>query len=59
MDNYTVTYVFDYCTVTATCYADEAEAAPDLAWDWVRESLGGIDRAAAIEVTVSAIGEAA
>lgn len=57
MDNYTVTFVFDYCVVTATCNADEIESAPDLAWDWVRESLGNIDRDAAIEVTVTPIGE--
>lgn len=59
MDNYSVTYVFDFCVVTATCYADEPESAPDLAWDWVRESLGGVDRSAAIEVSVTPIGEEA
>jgi len=40
VDNYKVTFVFDYCTIVATCNADHKESAPDLAWDWVTESTG-------------------
>jgi hypothetical protein len=39
-DNYSVTFVFEYCTITASCLAEDAESAPDLAWDWVVESIG-------------------
>lgn len=39
MDNFQVAFVFDYCTITASCEAD-IESAPDLAWDWIEESTG-------------------
>ena len=40
MDKYQVTFIFDYCTIVAYCDADYEDSAPDLAWDWVTESIG-------------------
>ena len=54
LDNYTVTFVFDFCVITASCNADSPESAPDLAWDWVEQSLGqNLSRKSAVEVLVS------
>jgi hypothetical protein len=54
-DNYTVTFVFDYCVITASCNADSPDSAPDLAWDWVEQSLGqSLSRHSAVEVLVTA-----
>lgn len=54
LDNYTVTFVFDFCVITASCNADSPESAPDLAWDWVEQSLGqNLSRKSVVEVLVS------
>ena len=59
MDNYKVTWLFEYCYIVATCNADHRESAIDLATDWVVESLPldseQLDKA--IDVIVEYIGE--
>lgn len=59
MDNYKVSFVFDYCVIVATCQTDDEDSAPDLAADWVLESLPlkreQLDQA--IDIVVEYIGE--
>lgn len=59
MDNYRVTFMFDYCMIEAYCYADSEDSAPDLAWEWVSESIGvnGDVLKNAIDITVDKIRE--
>ena len=51
--------MFDYCTIEAYCYADSEDSAPDLAWEWVSESIGvnGDVLKNAIDITVDKIRE--
>jgi len=58
VDNCKVTWVFDYCTLSATANAGCSESAVDLAADWIVES--GIPRellASASYVDVEYFGE--
>ena len=60
MDNYQVTFVFDYCTITARCQADQEESAPDLAWWWVHYNIdiGETEMKSAIDIIVEKLEEA-
>ena len=60
MDNYQVTFVFDYCTITARCHADQEESAPDLAWYWVCDSvnISETEMKSAIDIVVEKLEEA-
>ena len=59
MDNYQVTFVFDYCTISARCHANHEDSAPDLAWDWVCTSIGvdASEMKSAIDVIVEKLEE--
>ena len=56
MDNYTVTFVFDYCTITASANASDEVSAIDIAWDWVADSGIVGDRSIAIDILVEETG---
>ena len=39
-NSYRVTFVFDYTTISTCIFALHEDAAPDLAYDFIREDLG-------------------
>ena len=60
MDNYQVTFVFNYCTIIARCNTDYEDSAPDLAWGWVCDSMdiGKAEMKSAIDIIVEKLEEA-
>lgn len=50
--------MFDHCMIEAYCYADSEDSAPDLAWEWVSESIGvnGDVMKNALDITIEPIG---
>lgn len=55
--DYTVSFVFDYCVITAAVTADYVEIAPDMAWEWVANSGIIANRADCIDEIVTVTSE--